>query len=55
MASTTSVETATVHPLDPLGAGEIERAWQIVCEQRALGPRTRVVFIMLHEPAKKVV
>ena len=30
MASTAVVETATSHPLDPLGAGEIERAWQIV-------------------------
>ena len=55
MASTAVVETATSHPLDPLGAGEIERAWQIVCEQRNLGLRTRVVSIMLHESTKKVV
>ena len=55
MASTTVVGTATSHPLDPLGADEIGRAWQIMCEQRNPGPRTRVVFIMLHEPVKKVV
>src|SRR5215475_14589331 len=55
MASTTAVETATSHPLDPLSAGEIERAWQIVYEQRMSGPRTRVVSITLHEPTKKVV
>jgi primary-amine oxidase len=47
--------TATVHPLDPLSAAEIERAWEIVRTERALGPRVRVIFIMLHEPAKKVV
>ena len=55
MASTSAVETAALHPLDPLSAGEIERAWRIVGEQQALGPRTRAVFIMLHEPAKKIV
>ena len=46
---------STVHPLDPLSAAEIERAWQIVRTERALGPRVRAIFIMLHEPAKKVV
>src|SRR5215831_3745809 len=55
MASTSAVETATPHPLYPLRAGEIERAWQIVSDQQALGPRTRAVFIMLHEPVKKIV
>ncbi len=45
----------TVHPLDPLSAAEIERAWEIVRTERALGPRVRVIFIMLHEPAKKIV
>jgi len=45
----------TVHPLDPLTPAEIERAWEIVQAERPLGPRVRVVFIMLHEPTKKVV
>jgi len=45
----------TLHPLDPLSATEIERAWEIVRTERALGPRVRVIFIMLHEPAKKIV
>ena len=47
--------TPPVHPLDPLSAAEVERAWEIVRTERALGPRVRVIFIMLHEPAKKVV
>ena len=47
--------TSPVHPLDPLSAAEIERAWEIVRTARALGPRVRVIFIMLHEPAKKIV
>ena len=46
---------STVHPLDPLTAAEIARAWEIVRTERALGPRVRVIFIMLHEPAKKIV
>ena len=46
MSSTSAVETATPHPLDPLSAGEIERAWRIVSDQQALGPRTRAVFII---------
>ena len=55
MASTTTDAITTLHPLDPLTAPEVERAWEIVRAQQAVGPRTRVVFIMLHEPAKKVV
>ncbi|HEY7204203.1 MAG TPA: primary-amine oxidase [Methylomirabilota bacterium] len=47
--------TRAVHPLDPLSASEIERAWEILREARGLGPRVRVIFIMLHEPAKKIV
>ena len=45
----------TVHPLDPLSAAEIERAWEIVRTERVLGPRVRVIFIMLQEPDKKIV
>jgi len=55
MPSTTIETTRSGHPLDPLSAAEVERAWEIVRTERALGPRTRVIFIMLHEPAKKVV
>jgi primary-amine oxidase len=46
---------SAIHPLDPLSAVEIERAWEIVRAERAPEPRIRVIFIMLHEPAKKVV
>lgn len=56
MGTTTTETTAlSAHPLDPLSAEEIERAWAIARTERALGPRVRAIFIMLHEPAKKVV
>jgi primary-amine oxidase len=55
MASTTTETTASVHPLDPLSAAEIARAWEIVRTEHPLGPRVRVIFVMLHEPAKKLV
>jgi primary-amine oxidase len=55
MASSTVETTRPTHPLDPLSASEIERAWEILREARALGPPVRVIFTMLHEPAKKVV
>src|SRR5438876_664528 len=44
------VTRADVHPLDPLTADEIVRAWQILQEQQTLSPRTRVVWIVLDEP-----
>ena len=43
------------HPLDPLSAAEVERAAEIARAERGLGPRTRFIFTMLHEPEKKVV
>ena len=55
MVSTTTETTVSAHPLDPLSAAEIARAWEIVRTEHALGPRVRVIFVMLHEPAKKVV
>ena len=55
MSSTTTDATVSLHPLDPLTAIEVERAWEVVRAQQAPGPRARVVFIALHEPAKKVV
>ena len=55
MAPTTTDAPPTAHPLDPLSAPEIERAWEIVRTERRLGPRVRAIFVMLHEPARKVV
>ncbi|HXA95022.1 MAG TPA: tyramine oxidase, partial [Candidatus Dormibacteraeota bacterium] len=55
MAPTTTETTPLLHPLDPLSAAEVERAWEIARAERTLGARVRVIFIMLHEPAKKVV
>jgi primary-amine oxidase len=55
MAVNTIETTRGAHPLDPLTGAEIERAWEIVRTQQALGPRVRVIFVMLHEPDKKAV
>ena len=55
MAATANEVTASAHPLDPLSAGEVDRAWAILREERRLGPTARAIFIMLDEPAKKVV
>src|SRR5262245_63950407 len=55
MPSTETDASVSLHPLDPLTAAEVERAWEILRAQHAPGPRARVVFIMLHEPPKKVV
>src|SRR5260370_40119674 len=55
MAPTATEAPPRIHPLDPLTAPEIEWAWEIVRGERPLGPRVRVIFVMLHEPAKKVV
>ena len=55
MTLTTTAPAATAHPLDPLTAAEIERAWEILTAERSPGSNSRVIFIMLHEPDKKVV
>jgi len=55
MASTTTAPAASVHPLDPLSASEVGRAWEILRVGQSPGPKSRVIFIMLHEPGKKVV
>src|SRR5215813_4741699 len=55
MTTTATAPATTVHPLDPLSAAEIERAWQIVSAEHAPGSQSRVIFIVLHEPDKKVV
>jgi primary-amine oxidase len=56
MATATPGTSAGIpHPLDPLTADEIARAWEILCAQAAVGPRPRVVSIALREPAKETV
>jgi primary-amine oxidase len=40
------------HPLDPLTADEVARAWSLVRAQDGLGPRVRVVSIALAEPPR---
>ncbi len=51
----TDTRTSTVHPLDPLSADEIVRAWELIRAKQAPGPRTRVISVALHEPPKNVV
>ena len=53
--ATTDPQTISVHPLDPLSADEIARAWALIRTERAPGPRTRVISIALHEPPKEAV
>ncbi len=55
MATVVATSTSTAHPLDPLRAGEITRAWEILRAERRVGPRARAVSIALHEPPKEVV
>src|SRR5262245_9048458 len=50
--ATTDRHTGTVHPLDPLSADEVIRAWALICARHAPGPRTRAISITLHEPPK---
>lgn len=47
--------TSTRHPLEPLGAAEIEQASGILRAQRSLDPQVRFVSIALHEPSKSEV
>lgn len=41
------------HPLDPLTADEVARAWSLVRAQDGLGPRVRVISIALAEPSRE--
>lgn len=43
------------HPLEPLSAEEVERAWRIVVEGERLGARTRAISIALEEPPRGAV
>jgi primary-amine oxidase len=47
--------TRATHPLEPLTADEITRAWEILRTRQALDGRIRVISITLHEPPKEVV
>jgi primary-amine oxidase len=40
------------HPLDPLTADEVARAWSLVGPREGLGPRIRVISIALAEPTR---
>ena len=52
--SATTTPTATgAHPLAPLTASEVERAAQIVKDEKGLPASYRVVSISLHEPPKE--
>jgi primary-amine oxidase len=53
--ATTDATTRATHPLDPLDASEIARAWALIQAAHAPGPRARVISIALHEPPKDVV
>jgi len=53
--ATTDLRTDMAHPLDPLSAEEVARAWDVIRAEQAPGPRTRVMSVALHEPAKDVV
>jgi primary-amine oxidase len=43
------------HPLDPLDAGEIARAVQVLRAEQRLGERSRLILLTLHEPARAAV
>jgi primary-amine oxidase len=40
------------HPLDPLTADEVVRAWSLVRTHDGLGPRVRVISVVLAEPLR---
>jgi primary-amine oxidase len=47
--------TTTVHPLEPLTAGEIVTAAAVLRAEQGLGQSARFVFVTLHEPPKSAV
>ena len=55
MTTVTAESTRTFHPLDPLTADEIGRAWEMLRAARSLQASSRVISIALHEPPKEVV
>jgi len=55
MTTIAPVRACAPHPLDPLTAGEVVHAWEILGSQRALSPLTRVISITLDEPSAEIV
>ena len=55
MTSTTTGTARATHPLEPLTADEITRAWEILRTRQAPHGRIRVVSITLDEPPREVV
>ena len=55
MGPTASKGVLVTHPLDPLTAEEVTRAWEIIHAQPVLGDRVWFVSIDLHEPPKALV
>jgi primary-amine oxidase len=55
MSTVTVESTRVLHPLDPLTADEIGRAWQLLRAAHSLAASSRVISIALHEPPKDVV
>src|SRR5215510_9276951 len=53
MTSTATATARATHPLAPLSAVELARAWEILRAQQPLGARTRVISIALQEPPRR--
>ena len=50
-----AAEIQTIHPLEPLSATEIQQAVTALKGLKDFGPSTRIISIMLNEPAKATV
>lgn len=55
MTETKGRATAATHPLDPLTAGEISSAVEILRKERDLGEKVRFAGIVVNEPPKEQV
>jgi primary-amine oxidase len=50
-----AAEIQSIHPLEPLSATEIQQAVTALKSLKDFGPKTRIISIMLNEPAKSTV
>src|SRR5580658_5162174 len=50
-----AAEIQTIHPLEPLSATEIQQAVTALKGLKDFGPATRIISVMLNEPAKATV
>ena len=50
-----AAEIQTIHPLEPLSATEIQQAVTALKGLKDFGPATRIISVMLSEPAKATV